>query len=109
MKNLEKILKVLADKNRMRIIALLEKRKMCVCELAPILGITQPSVSRHLGKLKEIGLIEEEQDSFWTNYYLSKRDNMFVRTLLKDLANDSIVLSDRVKARNADRKKLCKA
>ena len=62
MRNLEQILKVLADKNRMRIIKLLEQRKMCVCELTFILGIKQPSVSRHLKKLRESGLIQEEKN-----------------------------------------------
>ena len=42
MKELEKLLKALADKNRLRILKLLEVRKMCVCELASVLGITQP-------------------------------------------------------------------
>jgi len=49
---IEKILKVLSDKNRLRILNMLEKKNLCVCEITEILGIKQPSVSRHLKKLK---------------------------------------------------------
>ena len=58
----EKVLKAVADRNRLRILKLLESKHMCVCELAFVLGIKQPSVSRHLKKLKEAGLIDNEQD-----------------------------------------------
>jgi ArsR family transcriptional regulator, arsenate/arsenite/antimonite-responsive transcriptional repressor len=53
MKDIEGLFKALADKNRIRILKLLESRKCCVCELADLLGITQPSISRHLKKLKK--------------------------------------------------------
>ena len=108
---LEKILKILADKNRIRILKLLEKRKLCVCELAFVLAIKQPSVSRHLKKLKSIGLIEEEQDSFWTNYFLSiKGDKNFVsvvRNLSTWLKDDAQIKEDIKKLSLADRAKLC--
>lgn len=65
-----KLLKVFSDKNRIRIIHLLSVRKMCVCELAFILGVSQPSISRHLKKMKEVGIVGDEQDGFWTNYFL---------------------------------------
>jgi ArsR family transcriptional regulator len=56
-KTLEKTLKASADKNRIRILKLLENKKMCVCELSHVLGIAQPSVSRHLKKLKSANLL----------------------------------------------------
>ena len=111
MEKLVKILKVLADKNRLRILKLLEHKRMCVCELAFVLGITQPSVSRHLKKLKSAGVITEEQDSFWTNYFISKTDSLYIRTLLNNLTDwlneDEIIKRDLEKAKKADRNKLC--
>lgn len=111
MKNLTAILKVLSDPNRIRILKLLKKRKMCVCELSSILGITQPSVSRHLKKLKAVQLIAEEQDSFWTNYYLAESDNLYAMKLLRDidgwLNNDTTVAHDRKKLKLVNREKLC--
>jgi len=108
---LEKILKVLSDKNRIRIVRLLEKRKLCVCELAFVLAIKQPSVSRHLKKLKSVGLIEEEQDSFWTNYTLRLNSNKNFTALLRNLntwlKEDDQIKKDVIKLSQADRKKLC--
>ncbi len=112
MRQLEQVFKVLADSNRMRILKLLEKRKMCVCELASILGITQPSVSRHLKKLKRSQLINEEQDSFWTNYYLARSKNLYVRALLVNLKswlnNDKRISDDLKKAEKINRHQLCR-
>jgi len=110
MKDLEYVLKTCADKNRIRILKLLQEKKMCVCELAFVLGITQPSVSRHLKKLKKAGLVEIEQDSFWTNYFIKPR-NRYAKTVLsligKWLNDDRIIKSDLIKVKRADRVKLC--
>ena len=89
----EKFFKIFADKNRLRILKLLERRKMCVCELAFVLGVTQPSVSRHLKKMKETGLIGDEQDRFWTNYYLleGSRDNNKIMSSIKSLLRSEAI------------------
>ena len=111
MKQLEKVFKVLADKNRLRILKLLEKKKMCVCELAYILGITQPSTSRHLKKLRGAGLIKDEQEGFWTNYFLSTACCHYAKTLMKNLYawlnDDPLIKSDLEKARKINRCELC--
>jgi ArsR family transcriptional regulator len=110
LKELEKIIKALADRNRLRIIKLLEKRKLCVCEIAFILGITQPSVSRHLKKLSNAAMIDSEQDCFWTNYYLRK-DNLTSRALLtclnKHLNKQSVIKHDLEKLKKVNRTRLC--
>ena len=62
MRDLMLVLKAVADKNRMRILKMLERKSMCVCELAAVLGIKQPSVSKHLVILKNAGLIEDERN-----------------------------------------------
>ena len=65
-----RVLKAVADKNRMRILKMLEKKKMCVCELAAVLEIRQPSVSKHLSLLKNAGLIQDERNGQWIDYSL---------------------------------------
>lgn len=110
MKGLENVLKACSDKNRIRILKLLEKKRLCVCEIAFVLGITQPSVSRHLKKLKKAGLIETEQDSFWTNYILKSKNkySKSVLSLMKNwLKDDEIVKKDIIRLRKANRLKLC--
>ena len=111
MDKLEIIFKALADKNRLRILKLLEGRKVCVCELSFVLGITQPSISEHLKKLREAGLIAEKKDSFWKNYYLNKSDNLYTKKVLKilklDLKEDIVYKNDLKKLAKADRRTLC--
>jgi ArsR family transcriptional regulator, arsenate/arsenite/antimonite-responsive transcriptional repressor len=59
--NLIKVIKALADENRLRILNLLNHKELCVCEMENILGMTQSNVSRHLIKLKDAELIESEK------------------------------------------------
>lgn len=112
MKTLEKTLKALADKNRIRILKLLENKKMCVCELSHVLGITQPSVSRHLKKLKSADLIKYEQDGFWTNYMLAKPSDAYAAKLskiIKKSLNDDIVIEkDLIKSAGLKKEHICK-
>jgi ArsR family transcriptional regulator len=72
MRELVKVLKAVSDKNRLRIFKMLQHKKMCVCELSAALGISAPSVSRHLSLMKDAGLIEDERDGIWTNYTLCR-------------------------------------
>lgn len=107
---LERTLKALADGNRLRIIALLAEQKLCVCELANILRITQPSVSKHLKKLKQAGIIKSEQNGLWTDYGLSRSDHTtaallkITQAVMKD---DPIRQNDRTAAKKADRNRIC--
>jgi ArsR family transcriptional regulator len=111
MKQLTKVLKVLADKNRLRILKLLGKKKFCVCELAAILGITQPSTSRHLKKLKATGLIDDEQEGFWTNYYINESCCSYAKPLMKHVQSwlnaDPAIKADLERSKKVSRSKLC--
>ena len=71
MKDLEKVLKAASDRNRLRILKLLETRNMCVCELQAVLGLAQPTVSKHLKVLEEAGLVYFTKNGLWVNYDLS--------------------------------------
>lgn len=110
MKELEQVFKAVADRNRLRILKLLENKRMCVCELAFVLGIKQPSVSRHLKKLKEAGLIDNEQDGKWTNYTINRNGNPFAGEVLSQLRkwlnDDALIRKDQEKASRADREQL---
>ena len=70
MRELIQVLKAVADKNRIRIIKMLEKKKMCVCELSAVLEITQPSVSKHLSILNHAGIIKGNRNGQWVDYSL---------------------------------------
>ena len=63
----------LGDPARVRIVNLLatSSEPVCACELYEPLGLAQPTVSHHLKKLVEAGLLEREQRGRWAYYSLS--------------------------------------
>lgn len=69
MKNLTEFLKIISDETRLRILALLLKKELCVCELCEILEESQPKVSRHLAKLRGAGLVRDERHEQWIFYF----------------------------------------
>ena len=71
MKEFVKVMKALSDPNRVRLLKLLQKRKMCVCVIRAALGIAQPTVSKHLKILENAGLVSREKEGLWVNYFLS--------------------------------------
>jgi ArsR family transcriptional regulator len=112
MRELVKVLKAVADKNRLRIFKMLQHKKMCVCELAAALGISMPSVSRHLSLMKDAGLIEDERDGMWTNYMLSgEKVNKYapvIQARLKEWINDDEGIKMMLKkAETLKREELC--
>ncbi|MBU2540904.1 MAG: metalloregulator ArsR/SmtB family transcription factor [Candidatus Omnitrophica bacterium] len=109
-RDLDKTVKASADANRIRILCMLQDKKMCVCEIAFVLNIAQPSVSRHLKKLKAAGFISSENEGLWTNYYLCPQNSYaknFIRNLNSWIISDEIIAQDKKKADKADREKLC--
>ncbi len=70
-KKTESILRALGEQNRLKIITYLSMKTLCVCELVEILDISQPQVSQHLRKLREVELVTEEKRGRWVYYSLN--------------------------------------
>lgn len=70
--NMVDIFKVLGDENRLKILSLLMFSELCVCELEVLLDLSQSNVSRHLAKLKGVGLISSEKNGQWIHYKTSQ-------------------------------------
>jgi len=86
MKPFLKVMKALSDPNRVKIIKLLQQKKMCVCELQGALGIAQPTVSKHLKILEEAGLVDYRKDGLWVNYFLANgRSSPYAASMLGNL------------------------
>src|SRR5215213_10325020 len=68
------LFKALADPARLRIVNVLATtgEPICVCELIEPLGLAQPTVSHHLKKLLEAGLLEREQRGKWAYFSLRR-------------------------------------
>ena len=113
MKEMVKVFKAVADPNRIRILKMLQKKKMCVCELSAVLGITQPSVSRHMGMLRDAGLVRDERDSQWINYELCEEKlNQYAPVIMgnirKWINEDPRISRDAGMLKTLNREKLCK-
>jgi ArsR family transcriptional regulator len=67
------IFRALADPARVRIVNLLASTDgpVCVCEFVPALDLSQPTVSHHLKKLTDAGLLDRERRGKWAYYTLS--------------------------------------
>ena len=68
------LFKALGDPARVRIVNLLARadESVCVCELTPAIGLSQPTVSHHLKKLVQAGLLRREQRGVWAYYSLDR-------------------------------------
>lgn len=68
------VFKALSDPHRLRIVNLLANADgaACVCDLTPALGLSQPTVSFHLKKLVQVGLLEREQRGVWAFYSVDR-------------------------------------
>jgi ArsR family transcriptional regulator, arsenate/arsenite/antimonite-responsive transcriptional repressor len=66
------LFKALSDPHRVRIVNLLvnSAEAVCVCDLTEPLGLAQPTVSHHLKKLLEAGLLQREKRGVWSYYSL---------------------------------------
>jgi predicted transcriptional regulator len=64
--------KALADKNRLKIVGLLAEKPYSVEELAALLQLKPPTVSHHLAKLVEAGLVESRAESYYNVYRLDQ-------------------------------------
>ncbi|MGH2673635.1 MAG: ArsR/SmtB family transcription factor [Actinomycetota bacterium] len=79
------VFKALGDPNRVRIVNLLATAgdSVCVCNLTPQLDLSQPTVSFHLKKLVEAGLVEREQRGVWAYYSVNREALGRLETLFR--------------------------
>lgn len=86
MRDFIKVMKALSDPNRVKMIKMLQRRILCVCEIQAALGLAQSSVSKHLKILEEAGLIVFSKDGLWVNYQLADGGkNPYAASLLGNL------------------------
>ncbi|MBY7141784.1 winged helix-turn-helix transcriptional regulator [Virgibacillus sp. NKC19-3] len=90
------ILKLLGDKTRLTTIKILDKHDCCVCELVEIFNASQPAISQHLRKLRDIGLIREERKGQWIFYSVNKTNEFypFVQQIIEQLPSQDHKLKE---------------
>jgi ArsR family transcriptional regulator len=101
MSDIVTIFKALADDTRLRVLKLLSRGELCVCEIAAALDMEQPRLSFHLRILKETGIVIDRRQERWILYRLNEED-MFIRFLL-------MAISEKISPEQArlDHERLC--
>ena len=72
MQQASSLFRLLSDSTRLRLLRILAKDRFNVTELTGILGVAQSNVSRHLGLLKDAGLISEEREAGFVYYRVAE-------------------------------------
>ncbi|MFF2753620.1 ArsR/SmtB family transcription factor [Psychrobacillus sp. NPDC058041] len=90
------ILKLLGDKTRLTMLKMLDSHDYCVCEFVEIFKVSQPAISQHLRKLKDVGLVRETRRGQWIIYSLNKESDVFplVQNLIHHLPNQDFKLHE---------------
>lgn len=95
----ENVMKAVADPTRVRILKILEKGELCVCQIIAVIALSQSTISKHLFLLRAAGLVKDRRDKRWIHYALDgANENPYaatmLRTLRKWLNDDPVVLKD---------------
>lgn len=64
------IFKAMSEPMRLRILALLTKRELCVCDLVAVLNQPQSTISRHMARLRAAGMVADRREGLWVHYRL---------------------------------------
>ena len=101
MKSASALYRLLGDEARLRLLRVLSQERLNVTELTGVLGLAQSGVSRHLGLLKDAGLVIEERDGGFSYYGLAPairegehRVAPLLRTQFDEAAGDAVVRAD---------------
>jgi len=90
-RDLLQVFKALSDQTRLRILSLLSRRELCVCELAEALGMEQSRVSHQLHILKNARLVDDRREGRWIVYSLDSEDGRSYNPQIFELV--SVVLA----------------
>jgi len=86
--------KSLSDPTRLRILVLLLRRELCVCELTAALEMEQSRISHQLRVLRNAELVEDRREGKWIIYRISKDKEKDLKFIFKHLFDDEILDSE---------------
>jgi ArsR family transcriptional regulator len=114
MKEASALFRLLGDEARLRLLRLLAKERLNVSELTVVLGIAQSGVSRHLGLLRDAGLVTEEREGGFTFLRATPDEDdlrlgpvwTLLRTRFEGARRDAVVRADETRLREVLRQRL---
>jgi len=101
MKEIAKTMQLLSDPTRLRMLMVLTKKELCVCQMMGILGISQPLLSRNLSLLRGSDFLDERKRGKLVFYSLKKNMmpvNRKIVALLKEALKSDSILADDVRS-----------
>ena len=114
MKQFIRVMKALSDPNRVRVIKILERKPLCVCEIRDLVGLAQSTVSKHMKILEEAGLVDYHKEGAWIIYRLTKgEESDYAGVMLKNLkgwlTDDPELQAMTTRLPQIDRERICAA
>ena len=106
MEKLTNYFKLLSDETRLRIMVLLFHNEFCVCQITGITGLSQPNVSKHLARLRDMGLVKDKRKEQYTFYSLNIEEKLFkdiLASIVENVQNDSTLRLDIEKSKGASK------
>lgn len=91
------LFKALSDDTRLRILHALSYRDLCVCEMTALFGEAQPKISKHLSKLKDLGLVQTTRQEKYMYYTLTPEQPLLhdlVALITKHIPENSLLIKD---------------
>ena len=96
----------IADPNRVRLLAACLDRERCVCQLVALIDLSNASISKHLGQLRDAGLLESRREGRWVHYRLPDDPDRIVRDAIELVRShaleDDLIARDRGTLENID-------
>ncbi len=107
-----RVFRALSDRNRVRILKMLEVRPLCVCEVTSILNLATSTVSKHLAILRDADLVTDTKEGKWIFYGLNSNSTdphtqEALALVSRWFEDDKTAVSDIGKAKTVDKEKIC--
>lgn len=96
MQKASQLLKLLGDQTRLTMLKLLQSHDCCVCEFVAIFNMSQPAISQHLRKLRDIKLVTETRKGRWIFYSINQEheDYLFIQSVLEQLPGQDGLITE---------------
>ena len=90
------VMKALSDENRLRIVAALDGRELCLCQIVELLGLANSTVSRHMSILYQAGIVRSRKDGRWSWFRMADAGSTQAQAAVT-LVMRSLVADDRIR------------
>jgi ArsR family transcriptional regulator, arsenate/arsenite/antimonite-responsive transcriptional repressor len=90
------VMKALSDENRLRIVAALDGRELCLCQIVELLGLANSTVSRHMAILSQAGIVRSRKEGRWAFFRMADETGTESQAAVA-LVMRSLVLDDQIR------------